>query len=686
MRKTDKKSMGLSFDKSGVILVTIIFIVAMALVFITTALTITIASRQRVYSNAKADQARLTVTSLAQSLWNAIYYQQINDSMLESLAQGTGGSGTLVSFECSEIPGMTGDAATSATAYFYKRASDGKICIECKCEIEGVAQYYTMVLEKHDPEGTPVAMFDLTVDLGDGGQLCRGVFGFDVSGGVDYNNIVAHTAADNVMFLHNPTWSGLGNMGFGSTVITDGMIYFQNACFNRDVYCIGPEAGINFGNSTIERPTGSGQHAGDMYFIGTDFPIRDNGVSRPNADAGYSASNRFSGSIGQHFNDGSVGEIYLEYARDAVTNTYTGYRDFNSTSTVTWGDRNTFRNGMTIHYDTGIFTTDWLDARETYGTFTESSTRAQHSSTMNSYINIQADRLDTIQEIETQPLFAGHTSGGTAIPGGLDDDTGHGTSADPIKAGTYSIGSLTMSGNMYFDVSDGPIFINVTGSLKFNGNSYMIIEGSSNDNKVYIFLHSGATIDIGGGGFSGDTEWGPQFGAGQDNCGIVDLRCFDQDQLYDAGDDVIDSGDWDIPNMDQADDRIPRCIIFSMYGSATNKYALYITGNGPAYLTAFLAFYYDDVNGNGLPDDTGTGSPAWFGIRSAPSGTQRHRLYGRISAGGIYVPSGGYFYLPYCPSIKNDDDVRESAYRDNTDYSVVMDECYYFTQYTGTGA
>jgi len=676
MRKTDKKSKRLSFAKSGVILVTVIFIVAMALVFITTALTITIASRQRVYSNAKADQARLTVTSLAQSIWNAIYYQQINDNMLVALAQGTGGDGTLVTFKNDEIPGMTGDAKTSTTAYFYKHPTDPlKICIECKCEIDGVAQYYTLVLLRHDPEGTPSSMFDLTVDLGDGGQLCRGVFGFDVSGSTDYNNLIRVNKPDNVMFLHNATYSGLGNMGFGSTIITDGILDFQNSCFNGDVYFIGPDAGFDFIDKNLITPSGSGQTAGDFYFIGTNFPLRQNGVS-------LNGSGYVAGNYGDYI-QGGVSEIYFEYAADG-----SGFANFNSNAPVTWGS-DTFSR-QAVHYDSGIFTTSWLNARESSSNFHPNGSNSQHASTMNNYINITADRLDTIQEVETNPTFAGHTSGGTSINTGLNATTGLGTQASPIKAGTYTWSGDT-SRDYYFDVSGGNIYINISSSLSIK--NFVIIEGSSNTNRVYIFLHNGAYIDIGGGGYFADVNpWdasqGAHLGAGSDNCGIVDLRCYDRDSLFDSSDTAftgaISSSDFTIANTDQADNRTPRCIIFTLYDSSVRKYGVVLTGNGYNYLNAYLGFYYRDGNGNHMPHDPEDGSPAWIASRTVPSGNSAHRLYGRWSAGGITTPAGGFFGLPYCPAIKDDDNVRESAYRDNTDYSVVMDECYYFTQYTGT--
>ena len=283
MRKTNKKCLKSSGKRSGVLLLTILFITAMALIFITTALTITIATRKRIYENAKSDQARLTVTSLSQAIWQAIYSQQINDNMLYNLAYGTGGQGTLVQFDSLTIPGM-GQPGSSATAYFWiiQEANEStktkrKIGIECKCEIDGIAQYYTMVLQQNKSEGKPTGDFNLQVELGDGGLFNSTVIGFDVSNmGSGWKDQIPYDAADNVIVMHNPTFSSVDNHGLYSTVITDGRLELRDVVFGRDVYFIGAAAGINFVSGQNETPSRVSDY-GDWYFWGTTSPIYRNG-------------------------------------------------------------------------------------------------------------------------------------------------------------------------------------------------------------------------------------------------------------------------------------------------------------------------------------------------------------------------------------------------------------------------
>ena len=85
-------------------------------------------------------------------------------------------------------------------------------------------------------------------------------------------------------------------------------------------------------------------------------------------------------------------------------------------------------------------------------------------------------------------------------------------------------------------------------------------------------------------------------------------------------------------------------------------------------MTAYLGFYPSTSNapGGGKLSLNNIGNTDVF--------------YGRISAGGIDGhDTGNFLYVPYCPGLPGTVDTRNSAYRDNTDYSVVVDECGYFT-------
>ncbi len=648
MRKTNKKLSKLVDDKSGVILVTVIFIVAMALVFITTALTISIANRQRVYSNATSDQARLTVTSLSQAIWQAIYSQQINDQMLYELAKGSTNNGSLVTFTSSDIPGM-GNGSAVATAYFYLIQEEDrtttpitprKIGIECKCDIDGNVQYYTMVLQKNQGESTPPTMFQFVVNLGDGGYLnsCNiGMVASSITGNT-YNNMQPHTADDNVVFLHKPTANTEDNLGFYSTILTDGYLYMQDSIVTRDVYFLGQDAGIRFGGSrqlTQHNPSSGTRRSGDLYFWGTRSPFVE-----------YSGTPIDTNQI--NFNHG-VNNVYfdtIDTVDDEGNHTYTGFENFNmmfepQTENGINGtfiyDRQEIRNGIrtrngggTAAHWTSSIGSDWVEAAG-----------------MDDYLVTDPDIPDTINEIAT--------SYATQIAEATDGDhnLNLGT-ATGLTAGNYFVtSSATITRTINCNVSGGDIIIVLDENVKldFGANGYMKILTGGTNNLIFI-LKSGAQIRIG-------------YGC-QDNCGIVDVDCF--------------SGSYfDARNLNQS--KVPRCMIFSMYTISAQAQAnptnsgyqsaaapVCMMGNGSNVLTAMLGFYPQS-------DPDGGGGCKLF-LRNCVAS---YVFYGRISAGGIYTESGGNLNIPYCPTTPSSQDDRGYAYRDNTDYSVNVDECYYFT-------
>ena len=118
MRKFNKKKAA----KRGAILVTVVFILAFAVIFIAAAMTLTQATRKRVYTEAENNQARLTVTSVAESWLHALQKCEISDSAILALCKaGAGGSGTPVrgkaSATANTIPGLETENTSSTTSF-----------------------------------------------------------------------------------------------------------------------------------------------------------------------------------------------------------------------------------------------------------------------------------------------------------------------------------------------------------------------------------------------------------------------------------------------------------------------------------------------------------------------------------------------------------------------------------------
>ncbi|MBR4556332.1 MAG: hypothetical protein IKO15_02525 [Clostridiales bacterium] len=76
-------------SKQGAILVMVVLILALAMIFIASAMMLTQATRGRLYKNTMASQARLTVTTAAEVFLEALETQEITDAQLDAILLGT---------------------------------------------------------------------------------------------------------------------------------------------------------------------------------------------------------------------------------------------------------------------------------------------------------------------------------------------------------------------------------------------------------------------------------------------------------------------------------------------------------------------------------------------------------------------------------------------------------------------
>lgn len=114
MRKLTKKKAG----RRGAILVTVVFILAFAVIFIAAAMTLTQSTRKRVYTEAESNQARLTVTSVAESWYRAIQKCEFEDDALLALCKANSGTGTKIRVKASSnadgVPGLENEGETNS--------------------------------------------------------------------------------------------------------------------------------------------------------------------------------------------------------------------------------------------------------------------------------------------------------------------------------------------------------------------------------------------------------------------------------------------------------------------------------------------------------------------------------------------------------------------------------------------
>ena len=125
-------------NKRGGMLVIVLMIFAVSLILISSAMTITLSSRSRYYSDTERSQERLTLTCAAEAVIDAIQMQEITDDQLVNLSKNpskpleiTGSSKTYVNDGAQAnsgkqiAPGLTHDNDKSKTLMYVKPAGGG---------------------------------------------------------------------------------------------------------------------------------------------------------------------------------------------------------------------------------------------------------------------------------------------------------------------------------------------------------------------------------------------------------------------------------------------------------------------------------------------------------------------------------------------------------------------------------
>lgn len=113
MRKFNKKK----GSKRGAILVTVVFILAFAIIFIAAAMSLTQMTRRRIYQEAESSQARLTVTSVAEAFYRAVNKCEFDDADIIALCKGPTTIRVQASANADTVPGLENVGTSSTESY-----------------------------------------------------------------------------------------------------------------------------------------------------------------------------------------------------------------------------------------------------------------------------------------------------------------------------------------------------------------------------------------------------------------------------------------------------------------------------------------------------------------------------------------------------------------------------------------
>ncbi len=185
IRKLNKKP----DSKRGAILVMVVFILAMAIIFISACMMLTQATRQRAYVEAESSQARLTCTSAAEAFYQALMTQEFTDSSLDTLAKAN--STLNIQISGATVPGLSSASNNCTTLHLYVPSGyPSLIYADFKTTIGDSVEGCRIVF-KHATTPPKTDIFSNQIDIvGDMSHLFDASSGAGAPAGATDNNVV----------------------------------------------------------------------------------------------------------------------------------------------------------------------------------------------------------------------------------------------------------------------------------------------------------------------------------------------------------------------------------------------------------------------------------------------------------------------------------------------------------------
>ena len=579
-------------NKKGSMLLLVLIIVAMALILITSALFITSSTRRRYYQYSESSQARITVTSVAESFWDALSIQNVTDDQVKNLANAN----AVVNLTQPGIPGMGGVAGNKTTVTFKKDTNTTISCV-FSTTIDGQTENIKMIL--NIGSSTPTTQrFSRMLTLGGSCKLGA----LNIGSG---NNL----GLDNTIVCYGDVEPGsTGRNEIYSRVVCAGVFTGSDTTFHNDVVIWGEDAGMavtGHGNWNIN--TGEG----NLYFISPNSSSQSewghvyrnaDGTVATNVPASFSFATDGVGMVNQYFNAcNSVG--YEAFTGGSIR---TGYI-YNSNVTVT-------------------YTTDEHNAASAYNTrITNTNNAITNSDAVATSIKTAADAYASDTTLEAEITAGFPTAEAAAAQLGINTDPSSATGLNLnnvpaaymeggyLKAGEYVIGGTF--GNSYYsgvavtrvkgDLSKGDYVFYVTSNLTIQAGCLEFVNTVGSQHFVKFVLLNNSKIVV------GSTQETRNFSAAQGPVGIITTA-------HSTGASFSNSGGYG----PATEGTIPHCYIYSAGSSEIEL--------GPNYfLDAYIGIY--GTNGK----VTLASNQAYF--------------YGRVEDATVCYGNGANPVIPFCP-------------------------------------
>lgn len=281
-------------SKQGSLLIIVVLILALAIIFISSAMMLTQATKDRLYDNAMSSQARLTVTAASEAFIEALETQEINDDQFDLLISdslghakiGQHGNSDKIKMLVDGVPGMSSspDNCTYVDIYFPTAADVNKVAhMDFTTVIGDEVENVKIILDINDVKNVnPGNGFTNQIEV----ASSVGVTNIRFPGGLgmyDADLITSGSPDDNTVLLRDNYYeqNSMNNLLFSDIVVagsdTDKKYFImgENALYAGDI--------IFMDNAYLStHASNSWGFTGDFYFLGKEVA----GTSVEDYDAG----------------------------------------------------------------------------------------------------------------------------------------------------------------------------------------------------------------------------------------------------------------------------------------------------------------------------------------------------------------------------------------------------------------
>jgi len=259
-------------SKQGAILVLVVLILALAMIFITSAMMLTQATRGRLYEEAMQSQARLTVTSASEVFLEALQTQEITDAQLDKMLSETptqhDSNDDKIRMVIDGVPGMASkdddpdDENCTFLDLYYPDTSDKTIVHADFTTTIGEDTENVRIVLKVEPQGNPKSGDRFTNQVEVASDSTAATLRF--TGGIGMVNNSAVTPTDNtILFRGNATEEASSSVYYSDVIFAPGATsrfgggnkYYGDIVFLEGAY--------------MSSLSSVGEISGDFYFIGT---------------------------------------------------------------------------------------------------------------------------------------------------------------------------------------------------------------------------------------------------------------------------------------------------------------------------------------------------------------------------------------------------------------------------------